>query len=70
QQRLAARGDRPDRWELADPAVVARIEARYEALPGEHPSRVRVVDASGDPETVADLAWAQTQDLLPVGAQG
>ncbi len=64
RERLLGRGDAPDRWELADPAVLARIEARYDALLAEQPGRVRAVDASGTPEQVADLVWAQTQDLL------
>lgn len=64
RERLLGRGDAPDRWELADPAVLARIEARYDALLAEQPGRVRAVDASGTPEQVADLVWAHTQDLL------
>ncbi len=70
RERLIGRGDAPDRWELADPAVVARIEARYDALLAEQPGRVRAVDASGSPEAVADLAWAQTQDLVNAAVAG
>lgn len=64
RERLLGRGDAPDRWELADPAVLTRIEARYDALLAEQPGRVRAVDASGTPDEVADLVWAQTQDLI------
>lgn len=63
-ERLAARGDAAERWELADPAVVARIDARYHALVTEDPARVRQVDASGDPAAVAELAWQATEDLV------
>lgn len=70
RERLLGRGDAPDRWELADPEVLARIEARYDALLAEQPGRVHAVDASGTPEQVADLAWAQTQDLLHPAAAG
>ena len=70
RERLLGRGDAPDRWELADPAVLARIEARYDALLAEDPERVRAVDASGTPEQVAELVWAATQDLLHPAVAG
>ena len=68
--RLAARGDAAERWELADPAVIARIEARYAALATDDPARVREVDASGAPQTVSDLAWHATEDLVLAAVAG
>lgn len=68
--RLAARGDAAERWELAEPAVMARIEARYGTLAAEDPARVREVDASGAPDVVAELAWAATEDLVAAAVAG
>lgn len=68
--RLRARGDAADRWELADPSVVARIEARYAELAAAEPGRVRTVDASGAPEAVAELAWQATEDLVTAAVAG
>lgn len=70
RERLLGRGDAPDRWELADPAVVGRVEARYDALLAEQPGRVRAVDASGTPDEVADLVWEETQDLVRAAVAG
>lgn len=63
-ERMRGRGGAPDRLEQAGDAMVARTGARYDALLGEEPVRVRAVDASGTPEQVADRAWAATVDLF------
>lgn len=68
--RLGGRGGAVDRMERAGVEMFARTEARYDALLGEEPARVRAVDASGTPEQVADLAWAATADLLEPATTG
>jgi dTMP kinase len=68
--RLAARGEAADRLEQGGAAMFARTEARYRALLSEAPERVRAIDASGDPSTVADLAWQQTAPLVHPVASG
>lgn len=68
--RLQARGDAAERWELADPSVVARIEARYAELVVDDPARVREIDATGTPDAVAKLAWNATEDLVAAAVAG
>lgn len=68
--RLDARGDAAERWELVEPAVVARIDARYAALAADDPERVRVIDASADAQAVAELAWTATEDLVTAAVAG
>lgn len=62
--RMDDRGEAADRLEQAGAEMFARTEARYDALLGEEPERVRAVDASGTPAEVAELAWSATVDLL------
>jgi dTMP kinase len=70
ESRMDDRGEAADRLEQAGAAMFARTEARYDALLGEEPERVRAVDASGSPDDVAQLAWAATADLLTPATAG
>lgn len=63
--RIGVRGEAADRLERAGDAMFARTEARYEQLARDEPARVRLIDATGTPEAVAALGWAQLRDLLP-----
>ncbi len=63
-ERMAARGEAPDRLEQAGEAMMQRTEARYAALAEEEPQRVRVVSAEDRPEVVAEAAWQALHDLV------
>jgi len=64
----ARRDDRPhDRIELEDDAFFARIDAGYRWLAQAEPDRVRVLDATLEPERLLELALAELSDLLGRG---
>lgn len=60
-RRGLARGGTEDRFERFGPAFQERLRAGFLALAAEHSDRCRVVDASGDAETVA----ARVRAALP-----
>jgi dTMP kinase len=51
-RRLAGSGKKLDRFEREDRAFFERVRAAYLALAKAEPSRVRVIDASGDQGTI------------------
>lgn len=56
-----------DRLESEDLAFHERVRAGFLAIAAENPSRVRVVDARGTVDEVADLIDAQLADLSSLG---
>jgi dTMP kinase len=65
QARADARGEAPDRLELAGAAFFARIAEAYRQLAAEEPQRIRVLDATLAPEQVVAQALVELADLLP-----
>jgi dTMP kinase len=51
-ERIAAEGRAADRFEGEGMELQRRVAEGYEEVAARHPDRVRVVDASGDPDTV------------------
>jgi dTMP kinase len=54
-----------DRFEDEDARFFERVRARYLALAKDEPVRVRIVDATADPDSVAARALQAIADLLP-----
>jgi dTMP kinase len=54
-----------DRIEEGDQPFFERVERGFAAIAAAEPDRVRVVEASGSLETVADRVWEQVQAALP-----
>jgi dTMP kinase len=65
QARADARGEAPDRLELAGADFFARIAEAYQQLAAAEPQRIRVLDATLAPEQVVAQALATLADLLP-----
>jgi dTMP kinase len=65
QARADARGEAPDRLELAGTEFFRRIADAYQQLAAAEPQRIRVLDASLPPELVVAEAMAALADLLP-----
>jgi dTMP kinase len=63
--RLVGRGDQPDRLEREDDIFFAAIATAYDRIAADEPERVRVIDASAQPEDVLEAARAALADLLP-----
>ena len=63
--RLAGRGDAPDRLELEDEVFFRAVSAAYDRLAAAERERVRVLDASAEPEEVLAAALAALEDLAP-----
>jgi dTMP kinase len=61
--RLQDRSDVLDRFEREEQPFFAAIAAAYDELAARDPQRVRVLDASGPPETVVALALDALADL-------
>lgn len=55
-----------DRLEAEDIGFHRRVREGFLAIAEKDPARVRVVDASGDPETVAEKVAAALSDLAPL----
>ena len=64
QARADARGETPDRLELAGADFFSRIADAYLELAAAEPQRIRVLDASLPPEQVLAKAMDALQDLL------
>jgi dTMP kinase len=60
----ARRGRPPDRMEAEDVAFHERVRAGFAELAAAEPSRIAVVDASGDVDEVAALVWAAVEGRL------
>ena len=61
--RLAGRDDAADRFEREDQAFFAAVAGAYDELAARDRQRVRVLDATGPPETVLALALQALTDL-------
>lgn len=68
-ERAAARGNGADRFEKEDAAYHERVRAAFLALAQKEANRFAVVDASGDPDTVA-AEIARIADARLFGAEG
>jgi dTMP kinase len=64
-QRADARGEAPDRLELAGADFFRRIAETYQQLAAAEPRRIRVLDAAQPPDRVVAQAMAAIADLLP-----
>ena len=63
RSRQAGRGEAADRLEQEDERFFRAIAAAYDDLAASEPERVRVVDASADPETVLSAAIEALSDI-------
>lgn len=63
-QRRAANAPCRDRMEEADPGFFARVEEGYRVIAKAEPARVKWIDATKDPATVAEAVWAEVEPLL------
>jgi dTMP kinase len=61
--RLAKTGRKLDRFERGERAFFERVRASYLGLAKEDPTRVRVIDASGDAESVRGQIKPALEDL-------
>lgn len=61
--RQAGRAGEPDRLEREDAAFFARIAAAYDELAAREPERIRVIDASADPQSVLQAGLQALADL-------
>ena len=64
QARADARGEAPDRLELAGADFFSRIADAYRELAIAEPQRIRVLDATLPPDQVVAQAMAALRDLL------
>jgi dTMP kinase len=53
-----------DRFEAEKEAFFERVEEAYAALAAAEPQRVRIIDADGDPGTVAERVWHEVASQL------
>jgi dTMP kinase len=58
----------PDRMESQPVAFYEAVRAGYLALAGEHPQRIRVLDAAEPIDAIAEKIWTQLAPLLPTPA--
>ncbi|MGH2863000.1 MAG: dTMP kinase [Solirubrobacteraceae bacterium] len=65
QARADARGEAPDRLELAGAEFFRRIAEAYQQLADAERQRIRVLDATQPPERVVAQAMTALEDLLP-----
>lgn len=56
--------DERDRIEEADRAFFERVEQGYLAIAAAQPDRVRLIDGTGTPDTVAEQIWRLVEPLL------
>lgn len=64
QARADARGETPDRLELAGAEFFARSAAAYARIAVDEPERIRLIDAARPPEQVVAQALEALSDLL------
>ena len=65
EARRAARGSTErDRFEEADREFVRRVEQGFEAIAASERERVKVIDAAGEVEVVAEKVWRCVEPLL------
>jgi dTMP kinase len=65
-KRAAARrgADAPDRFEAEDLKFHQDLREAYQQIAAEDPARCMLIDASGDPDTVAAQIWTALRDHL------
>jgi dTMP kinase len=64
RERQHVRAVRPDRLEQEDGDFFATVAEGYREVARREPERVRVLDATADPQSVLDAALAALSDLL------
>jgi dTMP kinase len=64
RERLADRGDAPDRLEGEAASFFAAVADGYDRIAAAEPERVRTIDASATPDEVLARALAELDDLL------
>ncbi len=62
-------GPREERFEAEALAFHERVRAGYRAIAAASPARVRIVDAAGSPEVVAERVWAEVGELFRAAKQ-
>ncbi len=62
-ERIAAEGRAADRFEGEGMELQRRVAEGYEEVARRHPDRVRVVDASGDPDQVHTAVMAELRGV-------
>ncbi|MCS7337762.1 MAG: dTMP kinase [Verrucomicrobiae bacterium] len=70
ERRLARQATLPfirDRMEEADRSFFERVITGYHAIAAAEPARVRVIDGTGDIQTIHNQIWALTLPLLKRG---
>src|SRR5687768_2777921 len=63
-ERIAAEGRAADRFEGEGMELQKRVAEGYEEIAKRHPERVRVVDASGDPDKVHEAVLAEVRSVM------
>jgi dTMP kinase len=63
-ERIAAEGRAADRFEGEGMDLQKRVAEGYEEIARRHPDRVRVVDASGDPDKVHEAVLAEVRSVM------
>ena len=69
-ERIAAEGRAADRFEGEGMELQKLVAEGYEAIAKRHPDRVRVVDASGDPDGVHEAVLAQVRAVMSGSGAG
>jgi dTMP kinase len=69
-ERIAAEGRAADRFEGEGLELQRRVAEGYEEVAARHPERVRVVDASGDPDSVHRAVVAEFERTRAGSAGG
>jgi dTMP kinase len=64
ERQRSEEGPREERFEAEAMAFHERVRTGYRALAEDQPERVRMVDALGPPEAVAERVWAEVADLF------
>jgi dTMP kinase len=66
ERQHEGQGPREERFEAEVLAFHERVREGYRAIAGREPDRVRIVDAAGSPDQVAERVWAQVEELFGV----
>jgi len=66
ERQRRGHGPREERFEAERLAFHERVREGYRAIAEREPGRVRIVDAAGPPEEVAERVWAEVGELFAV----
>lgn len=69
-ERIAAEGRAADRFEGEGMELQRRVSEGYEDVARRHPERVRVVEASGDPDEVHRAVLAEVRTAMAASGAG